>query len=332
MNNFRTEIEIEQSDHNIALNHPALTMGSCFADAIGKKLVDFKFNTLINPFGVCYNPYSIHTQLSFAIHNQPAPEHAYGDNQGIIFNYNFHSEFSALSRSALQKKITEVTGLTHYFLKDARWLILTYGTAWVYTRDDTGEIVANCHKMPARLFKKELFTQKKMLDSFQAFYKELKVFNPAIRTLLTVSPVRHVKDSVSLNSVSKSVLRLACHTLSQNYPDVHYFPAFEVMNDDLRDYRFYKPDRIHPTEEAEEYIWEKFSDCYFDAQTKDFIQKWKSIRQALAHKPFHPTSASHQLFLKELMERLENFKPIINVDEELKIVRGQLIPGNFAAK
>ncbi|MDH4058781.1 MAG: GSCFA domain-containing protein [Cyclobacteriaceae bacterium] len=324
MTNFRTELHIEPSANPIGLSHPICTAGSCFADAIGNRLQENKFNTLINPMGITYNPHSIHTQLLYALHNQPIPEHTFIENNGIHVNYNFHSEFSALSKPDLIRKLSENIGHVHYFVRDTRWLIITYGTAWVYSRKDTGEIVANCHKMPQALFEKELYTQKKMLDSFEELHKELKAFNPSINILLTVSPVRHIKDSISLNSVSKAVLRLGCHTLSEQYPDVHYFPAYELVMDDLRDYRFYKGDLIHPSQEAENYIWEKFTDSHLDKEAKSFVENWRDILSALRHKPFHPSSPSHQSFLKDLLSKLERLKGRINVEKELANVNAQL--------
>lgn len=302
-----------------------MSLGSCFADVMGYFLHDFKFTTCVNPFGITYNPHSLHTQLLYAIHNQPAPDHTFLKNNGIHFNYNFHSELSGESMEVLSKKLQTIIGTSHYFLKDAQWLIITYGTAWTYVRKETGEIVANCHKMAGNLFEKDLFTQKKMIESFNELYSALKSFNKNINIILTVSPVRHIKDTLTLNTVSKSVLRLACHTLTEQHTDVHYFPAYEFVIDDLRDYRFYKPDMIHPSSEAEAYIWEKFKTCYFDKETLTFINAWEDIRKALLHKPFHPGSTSHLQFLKELVTRLESFKPLVNVDEEINFLQTQRI-------
>ena len=322
---FRTELIPEASAVKINLKESVLTAGSCFSDSIGARLVESKFNVLTNPFGVSYNPHSIHKVLRYALHNQAVPNNTYAESHELIVNYDFHSSFSALKKSEIEMKIREVVGASHYFLKDTKWIFITYGTAWVYERKDTGEIVSNCHKMPASGFTKSLLSQKKVLESFEEFYRDLKTFNPDCKIILTVSPVRHIKDTLQLNSVSKSVLRLACQSIAETYSDAFYFPSYEIMLDDLRDYRFYKTDRIHPSEEAEEYIWSKFSDCYFDRATKEFIEQWKPVYTALQHRPFHSSSSAHQSFLTKTLAKLEELSLTINVDKEIASVKSQII-------
>jgi hypothetical protein len=313
------------SSNTISLNHQILTLGSCFSDVIGEQLKQSKFCALANPLGVIYNPMSLHKALRYIIYNEPVPAHTYTQLQDIYLNYDFHSEFSSLDRSLLELKLTNTIGSLHHFLHGCEWLIITYGTAWTYERLDTGEVVTNCHKKPAKEFKKVLLTEQQILESFQELYHDLKTFNPAIKIILTVSPVRHIKDTLPLNSVSKSILRLACHKLSERYGNVEYFPSYEIMIDELRDYRFYKEDMIHPTAQAEEYIWEKFTSCYLDSQTQKFISDWKNIRTALHHRPFHPTSLGHQNFIKQTIEKLEELKAIVNVDNEIQSLKSQLI-------
>lgn len=321
---FRTELHIPSSTQKIQLTESIITIGSCFSDSIGNELAKMKFNTLVNPFGVSYNPHSIHKVLRYAIHNEVVPDNTYLTNQELIANYDFHSSFSETKKTEIEKKIKDVIGASHYFLKDTRWIFITYGSAWIYERKDTGEIVSNCHKMPASGFTKSLLSQKKVLESFDEFHNDLKSFNPTCKIILTVSPVRHTKDSLQLNSVSKSVLRLACQTISETYKDAFYFPSYEIMLDDLRDYRFYGPDMIHPSGEAEEYIWNKFSSCYFDNSTMEFIKQWKSIYTALQHKAFHSGTAAHQSFLNKLLLQLEELKKTVNVDKETDFIKSQI--------
>jgi hypothetical protein len=324
MNKFRTDVSISPSSQPIGHKNKVLTIGSCFADAIGVRLQQNKFPTLVNPFGVVYNPVSIHKALRYAIHQEPPPDHSYLQHQQIYHNYDFHSELSAPDKSGLTAAISNRIGTTHYFLKDASCLFVTYGTAWIYSRNDTGETVANCHKMPAGTFTKSLLNENEIVLSFEQLHKELLSLNPDLKIIITLSPVRHIKDTLELNSVSKSVLRVACHHIASSFRSVEYFPAFEMMMDDLRDYRFYKPDMLHPSETAEEYIWEKFSDRYFASETRSFLKQWKSLRSALAHKPFHPASDAHQQFLKETLKKLEELKTFINVDEEITAVKSQM--------
>lgn len=325
MNEFRTSLGINPSARRMSLNEHILTQGSCFSEAIGTRLITHKLTTLVNPFGVIYNPESIHKVLSYAIFNESVPEHTFVQNQEIHLNYDFHSELSSLNRKELRSMLTDAIGTTHYFLKNTSWVILTYGTAWVYVRKDTGEIVANCHKLPAAMFSKSLMSTSDVLGSFETFYRQLKTFNPHARVILTVSPVRHLRDTLELNSVSKSVLRVACHQIAGRYEDVEYFPAYEIMMDDLRDYRFYSTDMCHPTSDAEDYIWEKFMERYFSPQLLNFVLKWKVIYSALRHRPFHPHSAAHQQFLRETLHKLEDIKNVVNVDDEIAAVTRQII-------
>lgn len=325
MKQFRTEIKTIPAASRISLKGSLLTQGSCFADAIGNCLSINKLNAMVNPFGVIYNPESIHKVLTCSIFNEPLPEHSYLYHHDVHLNYNTHSQFSALERSELISRLVNTIGSTHYFLKDTQWLLITYGTAWAYHRKDTGEIVANCHKMPADVFTKTLMEEEQIIDSFKSFYNSLKAYNPGIKIILTVSPVRHLKDTLELNSVSKSVLRVACHKIINRFDAVEYFPAYEMIMDDLRDYRFYKSDMLHPTTEAEDYIWEKFAQRYLDDEAKDFISKWNVILSALRHRPFHASSSMHQQFLRDTLKKLEELKPVVVVDEEVAFIKQQII-------
>lgn len=326
MNSFRTTLNAGVSTHTLATHSPILTLGSCFADSIGARLAALKLPTTANPFGILYNPVSIHKALDYAVQNATIPTHTYLAHGDIHVNYDFHSELSALSHDALAQRLQEQVEGVHVCLQHTRYLMLTYGTAWVYTRRDTGEVVANCHKQPAAAFEKTLLSPDAIVSSFESTLSALRKQYPRLlRVILTVSPVRHIKDTLPLNNVSKSVLRVACHMLQERFDYVEYFPAFEIMMDDLRDYRFYKSDMLHPTEEAEAYIWQQFKARYFDASLQAFADKWTSIQQALAHRPFHPTSQAHQKFLRDTLRRLEELKPLINVEEEINALKLQLI-------
>ena len=213
-------------------------------------------------------------------------------------------------------------------MSECRFLIITYGTAWAYENLSTGNVVANCHKMPTKNFNRLLLTQKKIIESFDTFYTELKTINPTCKVVLSVSPVRHVRDTLELNSVSKSILRLTCHTLSESYHDVAYFPAYEIMLDDLRDYRFYKEDMIHPSIQAVDYIWEKFGEVFFASETLIFLDQWKKIQTALEHKPFHANSEQHQKFLHVILAKLNELSDKIDLTTEIGRVKIQLAAGS----
>jgi hypothetical protein len=325
MSQFRTIVRATPSKQKIQLKSGVFTIGSCFADAIGTRLAESKFSAIVNPFGTTYNPISIHKSILYAINNQLPEPHTYSIRDDIHVNFDFHSDFSALDKGALSHAITDVIGASHYFLKSAQYLLITYGTAWVYAKQESGEIVNNCHKLPQSNFLKRLLSEAEINGSFDALYTGLKKFNPSAKFILTVSPVRHIKDTLELNSVSKSILRTACHSITKNYADTEYFPAFEMMIDDLRDYRFYAADMLHPTEEAENYIWQNFAERYFDEATRQLIAEWTSIRASLNHKPFHPTSKAHQQFLRQTLKKLEGFSRIIDVQAEIAAVQAQLI-------
>lgn len=324
MDNFRTILNNTTSPNNIGLDDGCFTIGSCFADNLGQLLQKHKFKVLINPFGTTYNPISIHKVLNYAIHNEMPPASTYGELNDTFFNFDFHSSFSSLDAQNLQHNISGTISKSNTALKSATTLLITYGTSWVYERNDTGKIVSNCHKIPAAHFNKQLLTQKKILESFEHFYQQLIALNPNIRIILTVSPVRHIKDSLELNAVSKSILRLSCHTLSEMYPEIEYFPAYEIVLDDLRDYRFYDRDLLHPSSEAIDYIWRFFGERYFTKDTASFVKQWGEILKALSHRPYHPTSAQHQKFLSQLLSKLEELKHTVNVDIEISQVKNQL--------
>ncbi len=321
MKEFRTELTPSVSASTIGLKDTILTIGSCFADEIGSRLTENKFDSWNNRFGTVYNPTSIHCLLLLALENKLPSSESYLHNEEVHFNYNFHSSLSALNQQELENKVKTSIANANEFLKNTNRIIITYGTAFVYRLKNNNEIVANCHKIPSSNFTKSLLRESEVIESFQIFYSKLKSINPDCKIILTVSPVRHLKDTLELNSVSKSILRLSCHSIVNQFSDVEYFPAYEILLDDLRDYRFYKTDRLHPTEEAVEYIWEKFIATYFDEPSKKFIMEWREIRKDLQHQPFHPQSDNHQRFLKSVLNRLENMNTAIDFSNEIETLK-----------
>lgn len=324
MDQFRTPLQPLKSNSPLGLKDSIITLGSCFSDAIGSRLKDFKFRALANPFGAIYNPVSLHKLLDLSLLQPGEPLSGFVQHNDIHMNFDFHASFSTLHQAELEEKLRETLASTGTFLRSAKRLMITYGTAWVFEHVESGKIVANCHKLPAALFTKRLLTVEEIVKSFESLYVSLKTINPDLSFILTTSPVRHLKDTLPLNSVSKSVVRMACHSLTQKFVDVEYFPAYEIMLDDLRDYRFYKIDMIHPTEQAEDYIWNFFIAMYMDDSTKKFIQEWQSIRTALNHKPFHVQSVGHQNFLRQTIYKLEHLKHDIDVSTEIATLQAQL--------
>jgi archaellum biogenesis ATPase FlaH len=322
-NSFRTEITCAPSKP-ITLKDKILTTGSCFADQFGNWLLNNKFEVLVNPFGTNYNPISIHKNLTDSI-TSDLDHQLFTQHQDIWHHFHYHSQWSSDNQKELIHSILKQQTLVKEYLSQTNVLMITYGTAWVYIHRNQKKIVANCHKVPAREFDKQLLSVEDIVQSFNEFFSTIKSANKNIRIILTVSPVRHVKDTLQMNSVSKACLRLACHQLASQLPEVEYFPSYEIMIDDLRDYRFYDRDMIHPSEAAVEYISQKFSDQYFNQEVTSFIEKWNSIKQALAHKPYHPASTAHQQFLKDLLQKLNAIKEV-SVTEEIKFVQSQILP------
>ncbi|AEI49856.1 GSCFA domain-containing protein [Runella slithyformis] len=321
---FRTEIPITQNSEKISLHTPVLTIGSCFAEVIGQKLIDTKISALANPFGTVFNPLSITKLLRQALLYQLPDDALYLENQGISFHYDFHSSWWAATQEELKAQLTQQLHQVRDRLLSAKWLIITLGTAYVYRELTAGHIVANCHKMPNKQFRKELLPLQTITEDFRQLYALLRAANPAIRIILTVSPVRHTRDTLPLNAVSKSILRVACHELSESLEMVSYFPAYELLLDDLRDYRFYKSDLIHPNEMAEEYIFQKFSEAYFDHSLKQFTKEWQKMRQEMAHRPQQPNTAAHRSFLENLLKKLQMISGTVGVDAELDAIQQQL--------
>ncbi len=325
MKEFRTEIIPTVSSSPVCLKDKIFTIGSCFSDEIGRLLTENKFTVSQNPFGIVYNPVSIHQLLFYSLHKIFPAKDSYSQNGDVHFNYNFHSSFSSLDLNDLQTKIKNSITESNLFLGSTNRLIITYGTAFVYSLRSKDVVVANCHKMPPESFYKQLLTEEEILKSFRYFYSQLKEKIPSVKIILTLSPVQHLKDTLELNAVSKSTLRLSCHSIVNQFSDVEYFPAYEILLDDLRDYRFYKTDRLHPTEEAVDYIWQKFADAYFDEPAKRFLVEWQKIKNDLAHRAFHPRSEQHQKFLKNVLSRLEKLDSSIDVTDEIRKLRNEIL-------
>lgn len=226
------------------------------------------------------------------------------EREGQWLHYDLHSSISGKSKAELSELITIKLLNLKETLTRAQVVILTLGSAWAYQLNDTPVYVANCHKQPARMFTRDLLSVKAICKEFGAVYSLLKEANPSIRILLTVSPVRHAKDGMMDNSVSKSILRAACHYLVTDYVDVTYFPAYELLLDDLRDYRFYSDDLVHPSQMAEQYIFEKFQQTYFSPELSQFVKDWDKLSKALNHRPFQQNSPSYQSFLEKLKKDL----------------------------
>ncbi len=320
---FRTELPISPYPFQINHQQKLLALGSCFASTIGGKLRAHKFFIDVNPFGTLFNPHSI-SKLVKASLADTRDETGLVRHQGQWLHYDWHSDFSDVDSQALLARLESQMQQVKKQLQNCDLLILTWGTAFVYERKDNQAIVANCHKQPAALFEKRLLTAEQIHASFQEIYQQLRSVNSHVKFLLTLSPVRHLRDTLEMNSVSKSLLRWVMYEIYTQYQDVFYFPSYEILLDDLRDYRFYADDMLHPSAVAEDYIWEKFGEAFFDSHTLTLVKRWGKIRQALAHRPFYPESEAHQQFLRKLLKDLEKIGKEIEVSEEIHQIRSQL--------
>ncbi|WP_448520718.1 GSCFA domain-containing protein [Rhodoflexus sp.] len=321
---FRTDFIIPPSEQTITHKSRLLLVGSCFADEVGQKLVENKFETLVNPFGTIFNPLSLLELLEKSLSGEELRTGPV-EREGLFFHYGLHSRYFAQSAAAIQEVARRQMQQTADFLlrtpRGDQWLMITLGTAWIYELLADGTPVANCHKIPAKNFHKRLLQVEEIVTAFEKFY----CFLPdGCRVLLTVSPVRHIKDTIPLNAVSKSVLRLAAHRITEKFPQVAYFPAYELLLDDLRDYRFYADDMIHPSAAAVNYIFEKFAATFFDKATQSLLQQWQQIKKGLEHRPLQGGSITHHRFLVQLLNRLEALAKYLDVRQEIATLRTQI--------
>ncbi|SMD32012.1 GSCFA family protein [Reichenbachiella faecimaris] len=320
-NNFRTELHPKPSQPQIGFDSKLLTIGSCFSENIGLRLQENKFPSLVNPLGTVYNPISIFKLLG----QESLDEHKFIEIGRQWFHLDFHSQFTGRDKKTLETVLKLKIKELSTYLSEAKVVFVTLGTAYVYEWKESGEVVANCHKIPQKNFIKRLLTLEEMKVGFSKLKTKLNEINPSIHFVFTVSPVRHIKDGIAENQLSKSLLRVLCHEWSQEEDQVDYFPAYEMMMDDLRDYRFYKTDMIHPSEMAEDYIWNKFQLTYFSDQIRKILKEWSKIKAALAHRPFNPESESHQEFLKNQLSKLEIFSAYFSTEVEKNILQQQIV-------
>jgi hypothetical protein len=322
---FRTELTITPQERQLSRTARVLTVGSCFADSIGERLRLNKVQALVNPFGTVFQPLALAQLLRAAAGEEQDWQQHLIEARGRWQSFDFHSTIGADSPVELLQLIQETVQRVSEFVRTTEVVVLTLGTAWAYRLRETGELVSNLHKLPTSLFEKELLTADEIVNGLAEVHSLLRRANPTIRIVLTVSPVRHIKDTLPLNAVSKSVLRVACHYLSELLPGVSYFPAYELLIDELRDYRFYAADMLHPSEVAEDYIWDRFARAYFDADFGRFRKEWAAVRQSLGHRPLHIGAPEHRTFLDQTRERLERLAGQgVEVRQELRDVQRQL--------
>ena len=304
MDNFRTIIPIKKEFH---LSHAddIVSMGSCFADRIGNLLKQSGFYVEQNPFGVLYNPMSVVKALELLWYDIPFKEDDLFEYQGLYSSFMHHTSFSGSDKDAVLQRIRSVNHRASEALHDATCLMITFGTSWVYALAETGKIVANCHKLPDYHFVRRRLEVDEIVDYYTSFFETVFQEKPDLKVLMTVSPIRHFKDGAHENTLSKAVLHLAIDELSLRFPQIVYFPAYELLMDELRDYRFYADDLVHPSAKAVEMVWQRFVQVAMNADTQQLMKQCNNLAQALNHRPLQPQSEENCRFLQQIMLKIE---------------------------
>ncbi|MEP6684901.1 MAG: GSCFA domain-containing protein [Parafilimonas sp.] len=318
---FFTTINIKALETSITYRHKILLTGSCFTEHIGNFLSDHKFNVLQNPNGILFDPLSVSSSLlSYIQPKKYTAEDLFYLNESWN-SWQYHSRFSNPDKNECLNNINKSQQEAHEFLKNADWLIITLGSSFTYKLADNFQPVANCHKAPAQKFNKHLNSIEEIVTAFDSAIHQLFHFNNKLKIIFTISPVRHLRDGVVDNNRSKARLIETVHHLVNKFDKLYYFPAYELVIDVLRDYRFYDVDLAHPNYAATQFVLEKFSEFGFDQPTKELLEEIKKIVIAKKHKPFNAVSSLHKKFLQQHFEKTKQIldaHPYLKLEEELK--------------
>lgn len=309
---FRTEVRIPESENKIEAGDLIFSIGSCFSTEITDLLGQGQMQVFNNPFGTLFNPFSINNAIRRLHDAQYYTQEDLITFDGKVISLDHSTAFDTAYAHQTLDKINGQIETGNAFLREARWVLVTYGSAFVHEFLPKNKLVANCHKIPGKFFNKRLLTHLELTDSIYETIQNLRDIGPEdIQVLFTVSPVRHTKDGIPENTLSKAQLFTALHEIIEEFDFCHYLPVYEIMMDDLRDYRFYKEDMVHPTAQAVQYIFEQFGEAYFSTQTMDFIEENFKIRQALAHIPGDKSSDVYQNFLSKINARIAAQQEIV---------------------
>lgn len=302
MMNFRTQIKLLPAPFTIGYDSEGLICGSCFSERIGQRFIGGKMPVTLNPYGIQFNPISILSTLEELHANRRTDPNELIQHEGRWIDLRCHGSFSASTADELIQQIDTATLQGHNSLQDARYVIITWGTAWVYEHRASGRVVANCHKLPQQDFIRRRVSVEEIVSAWSL---PLSSYLQDKQVIFTVSPVRHLRDGLADNQLSKSTLIVAAHTLVEQFANCHYFPAYEIMMDDLRDYRFYDRDMIHPSDLAADYIWEQFCNWVVTPQAQQTMQRITALQQMLHHRPLHPDSTTFNTFLAKIVSEID---------------------------
>ena len=327
MEKFRTEVNVTPSPHKISHKSGILFIGSCFTENIGARMMECKFNVDINPFGIVYNPMSVRQNLEILFSGKKYTISDLYNYQDSWISFDHHSRFSFPEPEICLKEINNRIEYSHSRIRTIQYLIITFGTAWIYKIAESGKLVSNCHKLPADFFDRELLKMENILSDYRNLITDLLKINPGLRIIFTVSPIRHWKDGPVQNTISKSIVILTIHELLKIFDCAEYFPAYEIAIDDLRDYRYYEEDMLHPNNQMISYIWNKFCQTYFEDETLQIMKDIGKLNNALKHKPFHPGTPKHKEFLHKQMDYINTLKEkyhFLNFSDETNHLKEQL--------
>jgi GSCFA family len=311
---FHLNFKPAKPNFDITHQDKLVLIGSCFSENIGAILEDHQFNVLSNPTGILFNPLSIAKLLEEIIHLTKTDKSQFIKRAELYYSYLCHSSIHETSSDALAEKINTLNQSNHHALKKANVLVITFGTAYYYKLNENNQLIANCHKQPGTLFTKRLATVEEITSHYEKLVKTLIEFNPNLKLIFTVSPVKHLRDGLIENNMSKATLLLAINKLTSQQSNCFYFPAYELVNDDLRDHRFYKEDLAHPNELAIKYVWDKFSDTYFNPATKELTTKIHQLNLALKHKNTTSNTEEerkHQQYIENLQREIKTACTIV---------------------
>lgn len=301
---FRLEFTLKSFNTKISHQHKLFLAGSCFTEQIGSKLAAHKFRIIDNPNGILFNPVSIaKSVISYIEKKSYTGTDLFFANE-LWGSWEHHTRFSSIDKEESLRMINASQEAAHEFLKQSDWLLLTLGSAFVYELENR-QVVANCHKVPTDKFNKRLLSPEEVITTLDTLIHRLRNFNPRLRIIFTISPVRHLRDGFVENNRSKATLIHSVHHLVDKFEGLYYFPAYELIIDDLRDYRFFAEDMVHPNYAATNYVWEKFVAACIDEPSQVLMKEINVINAAKSHKPFNPASEAHKKFLKTNLEKLE---------------------------
>ena len=297
---FRTEISLQPLAEGIDHSAKIFALGSCFAESIAERLVRAKFSVTSNPFGVLFNPFSIANTLDRLADTRVFTVCDIEEGKEGFFSFDTHSSLDGKTHTEIFANLNQAVAQGSKALHNAEWVILTFGTAWVYERE--GKVVANCHKQPAKEFMRRRLSVEEIVERYRTLFEGILRDK---KVIITVSPVRHLGDTLQENSVSKATLRLAVEELVARYENAHYFPSYEILIDDLRDYRYYGDDMVHPSSMAVAYVWEQFCKYALTKRANDLLPLIEQIVTASEHRPFNPDSQAHKEFCKKMIREIE---------------------------